>query len=140
MSFFRRLRRTKEEPAADAPERDPSPAPDEEGVGGLEADRPTPVDEEPSAATPAERGAVVEAPAPAEVPFAAAAAPLAAPPAVAPPPDPVGRPAAPPPLPHPAAAPTAAAHSQAAPFSLCFVCGGPLEGKHCPTCRMTWVE
>jgi hypothetical protein len=26
------------------------------------------------------------------------------------------------------------------PFGVCFVCGTPLEGRLCPTCKMSWVE
>jgi hypothetical protein len=131
MSFFRRLRRAKEEPATEPPEENPEPTGEDQGIIWSDANRPTPVEESPPDAS----GPAFERP---EEP--ATAAPIAPTPA----PEPVrspGRSASPPPpLPRPEAVSTVAAPSHAAPLSLCFVCGGPLEGKHCPTCRMTWVE
>ncbi|HLM91926.1 MAG TPA: hypothetical protein VK424_07785 [Thermoplasmata archaeon] len=122
MSFFRRLRREKEETPSEEPT---EPAGDDEGTIWTDENRP--VIENPPEAPPAE---IKPAPAP-------VASPAPAPPAAAP--APASGP--PPPLPRPAAAPTTpTAPSHAAPFSLCFVCGNPLEGKTCATCRMTWAE
>jgi hypothetical protein len=45
-------------------------------------------------------------------------------------------PPAPPPLPE--KAPVTVSEPLA--FSHCFVCGSPLEGHACPTCRLEWVE
>jgi hypothetical protein len=46
----------------------------------------------------------------------------------------------PPPLPDRPAEPSPSAAPVLDARSKCFVCGTPLEGRTCPTCRMTWVE
>jgi len=46
----------------------------------------------------------------------------------------------PPPLPDRPTEPSAPAAAPLDARSKCFVCGTPLEGRTCPTCRMTWVE
>jgi len=49
-------------------------------------------------------------------------------------------PAGPPPLPEKAPAESSQLVTERGPFGVCFVCGTPLEGRLCPTCRMSWVE
>jgi len=46
----------------------------------------------------------------------------------------------PPPLPDRPAEPSPPTSSSVARLPKCFVCGTALEGRTCPTCRMTWVE
>jgi hypothetical protein len=139
MSFFRRLLRPKDAPSEE-PGDPATPASDDEIIWSDE-NRPTPVEERPYEGTPAEPEGpepvapeVAPAPAPEPIPTVSPTVPAPAPVA---PPAPTGPP---PPLPR-AEAPTAVARPVTpVPFSLCFVCGTPLEGKHCPKCKMTWVE
>lgn len=114
MSFFRRLRRDTD--ATEETERsrsDPAPT------------SAAPVGEAPIAPT---------APAATLPESGAPAAPIA--PAVS---MPTPR-SAPPPLPESAPDAPAKTGTKHGPFSLCFVCGTPLERGACSTCRMTWVE
>jgi hypothetical protein len=46
----------------------------------------------------------------------------------------------PPPLPDRPAESSASAPLSSEALTKCFVCGTPLDGQTCPTCRMTWVE
>jgi len=62
-------------------------------------------------------------------------------PPTSPPPEPMpAPPAGPPPLPEKAPAESSQLVTERGPFGVCFVCGTPLEGRLCPTCRMSWVE
>jgi len=89
---------------------------DKEDEGG--AEEPVPVDPSPAE----------------EAPVDTSPAPVAAAPAV---PEPTR---IPPPLPDRPAAPSPSAPSSVDRLPKCFVCGTVLEGRTCPTCRMTWVE
>jgi hypothetical protein len=54
-------------------------------------------------------------------------------------PEPEPAPSSPPP-PLPIAAPAAVPVTAVSPTAECFICGTPLEGRHCPKCQMTWDE
>ena len=90
-----------------------------------ETAEPSPSEPAPTAEEPVESPSapVVETPAPAK-PASEAPGP--------------GR--IPPPLPDRPSEPSASAAPPLDARSKCFVCGTSLEGRTCPTCRMTWVE
>jgi hypothetical protein len=162
MSFLRRLRRDKEDPAPteeakSAPKDEVKdddvrvygaeelPAPPRRSKAAVPAEAPAatrvPSPRDSAPAPESERLAPAQA-APVEEPIPTTTlesppAPTAMPPPPAPdPPSIILPPPLPergPPIPPPTVRPPFASGS-------CFVCGTPLEGKHCSLCRMTWVE
>jgi type IV secretory pathway VirB10-like protein len=93
-----------------------------------EDDGPEPASAESAGGTPAES--------PGQPPLPAVTAKAPAPEAPLPPPPASG----PPPLPDRAPTPPVAEAAERSRYGICFVCGTPLEGRSCPTCKMSWVE